>query len=280
MLRQIRAELQAAIRNEPSALVRWSVYFYLLHLLLQPKIALSELMAFGSIFTLGWALARREVRFSFHILYYPLLVYGVVSTIAAIAAETRVHAAFEGMLWYKMLIFPAAIVLYRRFPRLHDLALYPFALLAAGSSIWGLIQFTFLDQRDLEHRISGPVSHVMTFSGTLLPLAIMFLLLWWHQRKPLFLAITILSTLTLLLTFTRSVWLGWAIAVLVLLMSTRTQARYYALPALLMFITFLPMPLFSRLVSTFDTRQSSNFDRIRMLEAGVEIIKDHPILGV
>lgn len=280
VLRQIRAELDAAISSEPSALIRWSVYFYLLHLLLQPKIALSELMAFGSIFTLGWALARREVRFSFHILYFPLVVYGLVSTIAAIAAETRVHAAFEGMLWYKMLIFPAAIVLYRRFPRLQDFVLYAYAILAGGSSIWGLIQFTFLDQRDLEHRINGPVSHVMTFSGTLLPLALMFLLLWWHQRKPLFLAVTILSTLALLLTFTRSVWLGWTVAALVLLMSTRSQVRYFALPALLIFLTFLPMPLFSRLVSTFDTRQESNFDRIRMLEAGVEIIRDHPVLGV
>jgi putative inorganic carbon (HCO3(-)) transporter len=33
-------------------------------------------------------------------------------------------------------------------------------------------------------------------------------------------------------------------------------------------------------VSSFDTRQSSNFDRIRMWQGGVEIIKDYPMLGV
>lgn len=266
--------------RHPSKLVRWSAVLYVLHILLHHKIALTELMAFWSIFCLGWAMARKEARFSFHILYYPLVVYGLVSTISAMAAETRMHAWFEGMLWYKMLIFPAAIILYRTIPRSHDLILYPYALLAGGSSIWALIQYAFLDRRDLEHRISGPVSHVMTFSGLLLPLAIMFLILWWHQRKPLFLAVTLLCTFTLLLTFTRSVWLGWAAAVLVLLMLTRTQVRYYALPALLLFLTFLPLPLFSRLVSTFDTKQSSNFDRIRMLQAGVEMIKDHPLLGV
>jgi O-antigen ligase len=33
-------------------------------------------------------------------------------------------------------------------------------------------------------------------------------------------------------------------------------------------------------VSSFDTRQSSNLDRIRMIQAGVEMIKDYPLLGV
>jgi len=33
-------------------------------------------------------------------------------------------------------------------------------------------------------------------------------------------------------------------------------------------------------VSSFDVHQSSNLDRIRMLQAGVEIIKDYPLLGV
>jgi O-antigen ligase len=40
------------------------------------------------------------------------------------------------------------------------------------------------------------------------------------------------------------------------------------------------MDFFGRLVSSFDVRQSSNLDRIRMAEAGVEIIKDYPTLGV
>ena len=62
----------------PSSLVRAATTLYLLHILLIVKIALLELTAFFSIFCLGWALARREARFSFHILYYPLFVYGLV----------------------------------------------------------------------------------------------------------------------------------------------------------------------------------------------------------
>jgi O-antigen ligase len=83
-----------------------------------------------------------------------------------------------------------------------------------------------------------------------------------------------------LLTFTRSVWLGWAVAVLAVVLATRARVAFYALPFVILFITFMPLNLFSRLISTFDMKQSSNFDRVRMLEAGVEMIRDRPVFGV
>jgi O-antigen ligase len=184
------------------------------------------------------------------------------------------------MLWFKMLIFPCAVILYREVPRLREYATYAFAMVAGGGAIWGLLEFAFLDHRDLEHRISGPSSHVMTYSGILLPLSLMMLVLWVRERKWWQLAACILSTLTLLLTFTRSVWLGWAVAVAVLIVLSRARLAFYALPIAILFVTFLPLPLFSRLVSTFDLQQSSNFDRLRMLEAGAEMIRDFPLLGV
>ena len=279
MLSDIRAAV-SALRARPSALLRTAAVLYILHIHLIVKIALLELTAFWSIFFLGWALARREARFSFHILYFPLFVYALISTISAVFAEQSIHHAYEGMLWFKILIFPCAIILYREMPRLRDLATYAYAVVAGGGACWGLIQFVFLDRRDLEHRISGPSSHVMTYSGVLLPLSLMMLILFWRERKWWQLTACLLSSLTLLLTFTRSVWLGWAVAAFVVVMISRARLAFYALPVLVLFVTFMPLDLFGRLVSTFDVRQSSNFDRIRMLEAGVEMIRDHPLLGV
>lgn len=263
-----------------SSLVRAASILLILHILLIVKIALLELTAFWSIFCLGWAIARKEARFSFHILYYPLVLYGLVSTVSAAVAETRIHQGYEGMLWFKMLIFPCAVVLYREVPKLRTYALWALAMVAGGGACWGLIEFVFFDQRGLENRINGPSSHVMTYSGTLLPLSVMMFVLAWRQRKWWQFAACGLSSLTLLLTFTRSVWLGWAIAVFVVVALSRMRLVFYALPALILFVTFMPLDLFSRLISTFDVQQSSNFDRIRMLEAGVEMIRDHPVLGV
>ena len=257
-----------------------SAILYLLHIIFSVTIAGLELGAFWSIFLLGWAMAKRQARFSFHILYYPLVVYALISTISAAFAEKRIHQGFEGMLWFKILIFPCAIILYRELPRLRDWATWAWALVAGGGACWGLIEFVFLDRRDLEHRINGPSSHVMTYSGILLPLSVMMLVLFWHQRKWWQGAAAALSALTLLLTFTRSVWLGWVVALFVVIMASRARMLVYAAPVLVLFVTFMPLDLFGRLISTFDTKQSSNFDRIRMLEAGVEMIRDHPVLGV
>jgi O-antigen ligase len=263
-----------------SPLVRAAAVLFLLQILLIVKIALLELTAFWAIFLVGWAIAKKETRFSFHILDYPLIVYGIASTVSAMAAERRLHPWGEGMLWFKMLIFPCAVILYREVPRLRELAVYAFAIVAGGGATWGLLEFAFLDRRDLEHRISGPSSHVMTYSGILLPLSLMMLVLWLRQRKWWQLVACSLSTLTLLLTFTRSVWLGWAVAVGVLIVASRARLAFYALPVAILFVTFLPLPLFSRLISTFDLQQVSNFDRLRMLEAGAEMIRDSPLLGV
>lgn len=267
-------------RLHPSGLLHAAAVLYILNILLTVKIALVELTAFWAIFFLCWAIARREAAFSWHILYFPLIVYGLVSTTSAIFAERRIHSAYEGILWFKMLIFPCAVMLYRQIPRLRELATYAFAMVAGGGAIWGLIEFVFFDRRDLEHRINGPSSHVMTYSGIIMPVSVMMVILFWRERKWWQFAAAMLSSLTLLLTFTRSVWLGWGVALLVVVLITRARLAFYALPALVLFVTFMPLPLFSRLISTFDARQSSNFDRIRMLEAGVEMIKDHPLLGV
>jgi O-antigen ligase len=270
----------SSFRLHPSGLIHTAAVLYILHILLTVKTALLELTAFWAIFCLVWAIARKEARFSWHILYYPLLLYGLASTVSAIAAERRVHQAYEAMLWFKMLIFPCAVMLYRQVPRLRELAVYAFAIVASGGSIWGLIEFVFFDRRDLERRINGPSSHVMTYSGLLLPLSVMFLVLWWRERKWWQAVACLFSTGTLLLTFTRSVWIGWAVAAFTVIIMRRARLAFYTLPAALIFMLVMPLPLFSRLVSTFDVNQSSNFDRIRMLQAGVEIIKDFPVLGV
>jgi hypothetical protein len=238
------------------------------------------LSAFTALLLLSWAIARREARFSFHILYYPLFVYGLVSTVSLIASGRGTAREFESVLWFKMLIFPVAVILLREIPSLRNGVVHAYAILGGGMACWGLLEYAFLDRRTLENRISGPASHVMTFSGLLLPLSIMFLVLWWHERKKWQLGVALITTFTLLLTLTRSVWLGWIVAALVLLLATRARLAFFALPALILFITFMPLDLFSRMISTFDLQQSSNFDRIRMIEAGVEMIRDEPLLGV
>jgi O-antigen ligase len=120
----------------------------------------------------------------------------------------------------------------------------------------------------------------MTFSGLLLPFSLFFIILAIHEKKPWMIATAGVVTLALLLTFTRSAWLGWLAAVFVLMLATRPRWMLIAVPLLLIGVSMMPLKFFSRAVSSFDTRQSSNLDRIRMVQAGGEIIRDYPLLGV
>jgi putative inorganic carbon (hco3(-)) transporter len=260
--------------------VLWAAFLYLAHLFLQAWVASSEITAFFAMFFVAWSLYKGLLKPSFHILYFPLAIYGIASTASAFAAPYARHTFGENALWLKMLLFPSALILFREIPRLRQMALRTHIAFALFISCWGIFQYFALHERDLEHRITGPAAHVMTLSGLLLPTSLLLLVLALHERKVWLVGATAIVTLALLLTFTRSVWIGWIVAVFVLLSLIRPLWAFYAAIALLYFVIFSPIPVFSRLISTFDTKQESNLDRIRMAQAGVEIIKDYPLLGV
>ncbi|HUP48492.1 MAG TPA: O-antigen ligase family protein [Thermoanaerobaculia bacterium] len=279
MKRSTTLDVLRELREQPRAL-RIAAGLYLLHVLVQGKTTPSELSAFLTILFLGWALARRELRPSFHILYFPLLLYGIASTTSALVNGVTISAYADAIVWFKMLIFPTALILFRTVPRLRHLALLAQIVFAVGISLSGIAQYVSLHQPTLETRITGPSTHVMTYSGLLLPAALFLLVLWAHRKGVWLGAATLVVSLALFLTYTRSVWLGWAVAVFVLLLIKRSRWLPYAVAAALVFVTLMPMNFFARMVSTFDLQQSSNLDRIRMAEAGVEMIKDQPVFGV
>jgi O-antigen ligase len=272
-------DLLAELKAQPRAL-RIAATFYLIHILVQGKAGPSEISAFLAIVFLAWALAKRQVQPSFHILYYPLVLYGIASSGSALINGARIHAAADAMTWFKMAIFPAAIILFRSIRSMPLLALRAQIVFAVLIALNGIFQYISLGRPTLETRIKGPTTHVMTYSGLLLPIGLLLLVLALHKRRTSILASATVVTLALLLTYTRSVWLGWLAAVIVLLILERPRWIPYAAAAALVFLSFMPMSFFARIVSSFDVEQSSNFDRIRMAEGGVEMIKDFPVVGV
>jgi putative inorganic carbon (HCO3(-)) transporter len=270
-----------ALPDSTSNAVVLTIVWYLGHLYFQGWVLSSELCVLGVLVCAIVALYRRDLQPSFHILYYPLFLYCLDSSVSALFAPQHIHSALEGALWGKTLLFPAAVILYRNVPRARDLSLNMILFFGAFISLYGLFQYFFLEQRDLEHRITGPASHVMTYSGLLLVVALLALVLWLHDlRNPILFGVTAVTTFSILLTFTRSVWVGWGAAVLVLLTLRKPRWLIFAPGLGILLLTFLPLSVFGRIASAFDTKQSSNLDRIRMVQAGVEIIKDYPLLGV
>jgi O-antigen ligase len=262
--------------------VALAVLFYVGKLFCSGWVASSEIFAFATMAMVGYLLYKRVFTPSFHILYVPLALYGLDSTISALTAGRHIHSFGEGALWGKILLFPAVLILLRNVPRARVAAIRMFLIFGVFAAGYGFVQyFAFTRQHDLEHRITGPSAHVMTLSGLLLPVALVFLVLWIYDLRNILLIIGVVMThFALLLTYTRSVWLGWIVAVAVLLALKWPKALAWAVPVAILVISFAPLPFFSRVISSFDVRQSSNLDRIRMAEAGIEIIKDYPLFGV
>jgi len=258
-----------------------AIFFYLGHLFCSGWVATSEIGTIAAVFCVAYAIWKKQIEPSFHILYFPLALYGVDSTISALSSFRQEHAFGESALWLKMLLFPTALILFRNVPRTRELAVRVFLAFGVFSALFGFFQYFFLHQRDVEHRITGTAEHVMTLSGLMLPVALISLILWSHDRRnPWLIGCTLITTTTLLMTFTRSAWLGWAVAVFAVVSLKRPRLLIFGIPAAILAFALMPLPYFARVVSSVDTRQSSNFDRIRMFQGGVEIIKDYPLLGV
>src|SRR5206468_3102838 len=104
----------------------------------------------------------------------------------------------------------------------------------------------------------------------LLAMALVYLVLWVNDVRNLWLlAGTAIVTLTLLLTFTRSAWVGWVVAAAILLVSKRPRMLIFAAPAVVLFVTFMPLPLFGRFVR--ECARGWNGPMSRFAEIGVAV---------
>jgi len=268
----------SSLRARYTPIILWACFFYLGHLVYQARTAPSELGAFAAWYWTAWAIARRQMKPSWHIVSYPLVVFAIATTISVYLPG---HPKMGGQVIVpKVLLFFAAIIIMRNVPEMRMLALKAHAFLAIWIGSINLWQFYILRQQDLEHRVTGLSTHVMTNSGLLLPLSLLFGILWLHDRKWWMLVASALATFALLLTYTRSAWLAWIFAVFAVLVLPRPKWIVYATAALLIFVSFMPIGMFGRLWSSFNPRVESNLDRIRMAQAGVEMIRDYPLFGV
>lgn len=169
---------------------------------------------------------------------------------------------------------------------------------AATSCVWGLWQFysKWAHARQtgenfylayVASRITGFMSHWMTFSGVIMVVALFALALLLfgetNLKRRVALAFTLaVMAVALALSFTRGAWLGTLGGVMYLLWSWRRMSLL-ALPGLLV-AGFLisPQPLRERVRSFAQPHgdRDSNAHRRATLLIGVEMIKAHPWFGV
>jgi putative inorganic carbon (hco3(-)) transporter len=151
------------------------------------------------------------------------------------------------------------------------------------ASALGVVQFAADPRRDLLHRISGFMSQWMTYSG-LLMLVLVALLAYafcygWGRKKWVIL-LGLLITAALMLTYTRSAWLGAVAGLMTVILLRRPRLMLAVIPLLLLAFFVLPSSIQRRFESGWNPRDPNTRNRIELFETSMRLIKDHPWFGV
>jgi O-antigen ligase len=136
---------------------------------------------------------------------------------------------------------------------------------------------------ELGRRMPGPFSHYQTFAGVLLlcaALAIARLVCgnWW--RMPGTVAAAAILAAALSLNLTRGSWVALAGTVVFVLAVRRPFHLLWVAPAAIALVLVLPQPVRERAISIFDLRDESNYDRLCMLDSGLRMVAERPLLGL
>ena len=154
--------------------------------------------------------------------------------------------------------------------------------IGAASEIYGIVQYAVLNFDGLGRRPQGTLSHWMTYSGTLmLVICAATARLLYGTSGRLWAAFVMPALLVALsLTLTRGAWVGVAVGVTLLLLSK--DFRLLALIPIVVVggVLLAPQTLTDRMYSIFDRNDLTSRDRVAMLQAGVAIVRDYPLLGV
>lgn len=135
---------------------------------------------------------------------------------------------------------------------------------------------------DLENRITGTLSHYMTFSGlTMIAGCILLGFLFEAPGKWRWLGVAAVLPLTaMVLTFTRNAYVGTLAALVAYLSIRRPRGLVVVIPVMIALFWIAPSNFRSRILSIGSLEDRTNRDRIAMVHAGFKMIEDYPVFGI
>ncbi len=233
---------------------------------------------------LFFALRRKAPALRRTALDVPLLLFVAASFAAALLSDKRL-ASFVSLKNFALMTVIYAIASLLATRRM-ALALFG-ALLASGAGVsaYGIAIYLLGKGAGTLGRTSGPFSNAMTFGGMLLILCSLYLAVAVGagvagRLRLAALVAAVVSFTALFFSFTRSSWVGAVVSVVVILAFLRKRWLVPFAGALVLFVLLLPAPYRARVESIWNLKHMTNVHRLQLLQGGMEIIKDHPVIGV
>jgi len=260
---------------------RTGYWLFLSHLATVFSISISTILLGVTVLSLPWT-RRRPVRWAeLEPLLIPLGLYVLLlagSIVASYDPATSVRGVTEVFTLLTLLLAPLLVRGERQVRLAVDVLVFVAALLACS----GLSQY-FVGYGDIDRRIRGSFSHYMTFSGVLLIgdlLLVASMVYGDRWRSPWRWGALAVINVALLGSYTRNAWVALALTLTVLVVLRAPRLLLAYVPAAVLFVVLAPVPLLHRAASIVDLRDSSNYDRLCMLEAGLAMIHERPLFGL
>jgi O-antigen ligase len=246
----------------------------------QLSIAASEI-CFG-IAALAWLtmLITGAGRFEAPSFFRPLALYAALTLVSSVFSINPWVSLFDSRQLLLFLMVPIVYTFARRsVGRTLGLVLIT---VGAASAIAGIVQYGVLHYDHLGQRPQGAMSHYMTYSGLLMLVTTLVVArILFVRRDRVWPSIVLPALLVaLVLTFTRSAWVGACVA-MALLLVLKDFRLVGALPIVVaLFFALAPPQVTQRFYSMFDLHDPTNRDRIAMLREGVRMIGADPLTGM
>ncbi|MGK7346419.1 MAG: O-antigen ligase family protein [Candidatus Nitrospinota bacterium M3_3B_026] len=228
-----------------------------------------------------WAALKQKPDFSS--LLWPVAAFVAASLVSAALSLDPAESFKDSKDLLHLFILFAAYDQFRRVFWKADLVLRVAAGAGAVAAMVGLAQAVRRGV-DIYDRISGFHGMYMTYAG-LLMLAFIFdvgvLIFSFRGKKDAWIppALALIAA-ALLLSLTRSAWIGAAVGGTALAIARKPVAAAVIPILAAVAIVLSPAPVKDRIVSMADMENESNRERLLVWCAGLKIIADHPVFGV
>lgn len=235
-------------------------------------------LSLAFLFWLFWLIKQKSWP-RFPTFFWPLILYCVLSLLASLLS---VNAKISLVDSRELLLFLVVPITFSAIYSEKSLKTANFLLLlsACASALYSIIDFFFFVQPD--ERITGFMGHWMTQAGLLLlfcSFALSSFLLSKERFRFLWACGFVLGTIALVLTLTRSAWIGLAISATVVLAFYKPKTLILIPVVISLFFLLSPQQIKRRALSIFSKRLYSNAERIEYFHAGIQIIKEKPLFG-
>lgn len=227
---------------------------------------------FKSIYDRRWEVERTPLDYFF-------LAYIIVEIGAAIFSAEK----WESFANSKRLLLISLVYLVATYTTSQKKALALIGILAAIGAFFSVVEL--LEYFRLRPERLFLFQHYMTAGGIKMIILLLILPFILHESTPktfrLFGTFTTIPILiALVLTFTRSSWLGFIGGGVVIGILKNKIVLPILLVAVVLFLLFAPAPLRDRAYSIIDPTHKYNVGRMHMWTTGLKIFNDHPIIGV